>query len=137
MKTFTDSEIEKIIKEINFTKIEGGLVPVIVQDEKGKVLTLAFSNKEAIRKSLETGHTHFFSRSRKTLWKKGEISGNIQEIKEVLIDCDQDSLLFKVHQTGGGCHTGYYSCFYRIFDEGEFKIIGNKLFDPEQVYKKN
>jgi len=134
MKKFTKSEIDRFISEIDFTKLQGGLIPVVVQDENDKILTLAFSNEEAVRKSLETGYSHFYSRTRRTLWKKGEKSGHFQEIQEVLIDCDQDSLLYKVHQITGGCHTGYYSCFYRIFDKGEFKIFDKRVFDPEQVY---
>ncbi len=135
MKKFSKSEIDKIVAELDFSKIEGGLLPVVVQDHKGKVLMVAFANEDAVRKSLETGYTHFYSRSRKSLWKKGETSGHLQEIQEIYIDCDQDTLLIKVHQLGGGCHTGYYSCFYRILDEGKLKIVGRKVFDPEEVYK--
>ena len=90
------------------------LLPAVVQDfESGEVLMLAYVNEEAYNLSLSTGFTHFFSRSRNRLWKKGEESGNVQAIKEVRIDCDNDTVLFKVAQTGAACHTGHYSCFYR------------------------
>ena len=100
--------------EIDFTKIkfdEKGLVPAIVQEESGQVLMLAYMNEESLKKTVETGYTHFFSRSRQTLWKKGETSGNVQQVKELYYDCDGDALLIKVHQTGVACHTGTYSCF--------------------------
>lgn len=134
MKKFSKSEIDKIIAELDFSKIEGGLIPVVVQDEEGEILMLGFANEDAVRKSLETGYAHFYSRSRKTLWKKGETSGHLSEIKELRIDCDQDTILFVVKQTVGACHTGFYSCFYRIFENGEFKEVGKKVFDPDEVY---
>lgn len=97
------------IKKIKFDK--NGLVPAVVQEESGQVLMLAYMNEESLKKTLETGYTHFFSRSRQTLWKKGETSGNVQKVKELYCDCDGDTLLVKVHQTGVACHTGTYSCF--------------------------
>ena len=100
--------------EIDISKIKfnaHGLVPAIVQEESGQVLMLAYMNEESLKKTVETGYTHFFSRSRQTLWKKGETSGNVQQVKELYYDCDGDALLVKVHQTGVACHTGTYSCF--------------------------
>ena len=115
-----------------------GLMPVIRQDYKtGKVLMLAYMNEEAWKKTLETGRVWYYSRSRNKLWMKGEESGNIQEVKEILIDCDNDSVLIKINQVGkAACHTGYESCFYRKIDKDKIKIVDKKIFDPEKVYKK-
>ena len=94
----------------NFSK----LLPVIVQENgSGRILMLAYANLEAVRKTQETGYAHYWSRSRNTLWKKGESSGHVQQITEVLVDCDEDTLLYKVSQTGPACHTGAKSCFFR------------------------
>jgi phosphoribosyl-AMP cyclohydrolase len=114
-----------------------GLVPAIVQDfETNEVLMLAYVNSEAWQKTLETGKATYWSRSRNRLWVKGETSGNVQIVKEILIDCDSDTLLFKVEQKGGAaCHTGYQSCFYRRISGGKEEIIGKKIFDPGDVYK--
>ena len=98
-------------QEIKFN--EQGLVPVVTQAENGEVLMLAYANKEALRLTLQTGKAHYFSRSRQKLWLKGETSGNIQEVQEVLIDCDQDAVLYRIKQKGVACHTGNRSCFYR------------------------
>ncbi len=116
----------------------GGLIPVIAQDwESGEVLMLAYMNKEAWEKTLSTGKVHYFSRSRQKIWLKGESSGNVQLVKEIYIDCDEDTLLIKVEQLGGAaCHKGYKSCFYRRFKDGKFEIVGEKIFDPEVVYGK-
>ena len=93
---------------------ERGLVPVVVQDAKTKeVLMLAYANEEALRKTFETGYAHYWSRSRRKLWMKGETSGNVQKVLEVRIDCDNDAILYIVEQKGVACHTGNYSCFYR------------------------
>ncbi|MHC1610775.1 MAG: phosphoribosyl-AMP cyclohydrolase [Candidatus Methanospirareceae archaeon] len=110
------------------------LRPVIVQDyETGEVLMLAYMDDEALRLTRETGKAHYWSRSRGRLWKKGESSGHEQLVKDILIDCDEDTILIKVEQIGGACHTGYRSCFYRRIDG---KIVGEKVFDPEEVYGK-
>ena len=90
---------------------EKGLVPAVVQEDNGQVLMLAYMNEEALEKTLETGFTWFYSRSRKRLWRKGETSGNVQKVKAIFYDCDGDTLLVRVHQTGVACHTGTYSCF--------------------------
>lgn len=97
------------LEQIKFD--DAGLVPAVVQDENGQVLMLAYMNEESLQKTLETGFTCFYSRSRKCLWKKGETSGNLQRVKEIAYDCDGDTLLVRVHQTGVACHTGTYSCF--------------------------
>jgi len=136
MKKYSDNDIESFINFLDFTKIEGELIPVVAQDYKSNViLILAFANKEAVRRSLKTGSLHYYSRSRKKIWKKGEESGHFQKIKEILTDCDKDSILFKVKQRGGACHLGYYSCFFNKFEDGKLKIIGNKVFEPDRVYK--
>ena len=122
--------------ELNFDKM-GGLVPAIIQDaETNKVLMLAFMDKNAWEKTLETGKTWFYSRSRDKYWMKGEESGNVQNVKEVFVDCDDDTVLLKVEQIGkAACHTGYQSCFFRKLN-GEVEIVEEKIFDPEKVYKK-
>jgi phosphoribosyl-AMP cyclohydrolase len=123
--------------DMEFDKL-GGLLPAIAQDaETGEVLMLGFMNEEAFRKTLETGRMHYFSRSRGRLWMKGETSGHVQEVKEVLIDCDADTALFKIHQVGGAaCHTGYNSCFFRRLEaDGRVtQIKRERVFDPRQVY---
>jgi phosphoribosyl-AMP cyclohydrolase len=108
------------------------LIPVVVQDAYSKqVLMVAYANEEAVRLTQMTGYAHFYSRSRRKLWKKGEESGHVQKIIEILVDCDEDCLLYLVEQTGAACHTGYRTCFYRNL---EGKIIGEKVFDPSHVY---
>ena len=114
-----------------------GLVPAIAQDAvTGEVLMLAFINRPAIEKTLETGLMHYWSRSRRKLWLKGESSGHTQEVREVRIDCDGDALVFKVKQNVAACHTGYRSCFYRVSIDGQWVEQGEKIFDPEKVYEK-
>jgi phosphoribosyl-AMP cyclohydrolase len=110
------------------------LRPAIVQDyETGEVLMLAYMNDEALRLTRVTGKAHYWSRSRGKLWKKGERSGHEQLVKAIFIDCDEDTILLKVEQIGGACHTGYRSCFYRTID-GE--VVGEKVFDPDEAYGK-
>jgi phosphoribosyl-AMP cyclohydrolase len=111
---------------------KGGLLPVIVQDSKTlEVLMFAYMNEEAFSLTLETGLAHYFSRSRRKLWKKGEESGHFQHVKEARIDCDEDCLLLLVEQDTAACHTGYRSCFYRDIDG---RIVGTKVFEPGDVY---
>jgi len=121
--------------EPNFKKT-GGLVPVIAQDwQTGEVLMLAYMNKEAWQKTLETGKVHYFSRSRGKLWLKGESSGHVKIVKEIYLDCDEDTVLIKVEQLGGAaCHKGYRSCFYRRLEGDKLVTVGKKIFDPEVVY---
>lgn len=116
-----------------------GLIPAIVQDHQtGEVLMMAWMNRDSLEKTIATGKTHFFSRSRNKLWLKGESSGHIQHVKSISTDCDQDVLLIKAEQVGAACHEGYRSCFFRQHQAGaaDWKILGEKLFDPEKVYKK-
>lgn len=112
------------------------LIPVIVQDIRtNEVLMLAYMNREAITKTFSSGQTWFFSRSRNTLWHKGETSGNVQHVEEVYFDCDADTLLVKVRQQGAACHEGYKSCFhYRIEPEGKVALVGELVFNPAEVY---
>ena len=109
-----DEPIEKVDWEKN-----GGIVPVVVQDTEGEVLTLAYMDREALRRTLETGYAHYYSRSQRRIRMKGEVSGNTQRVKEIRIDCDGDALLLIVEQKGPACHTGNYSCFYRKLGEPE------------------
>jgi len=115
-------------------KFADSLIPVIVQDARSHdVLMMAYANEEAVRLTQETGFAHYYSRSRKKLWKKGEESGHFQKVMRILVDCDGDCLIYEVEQTGAACHTGYASCFYRTL---EGVVIGTKIFDPEMVYGK-
>ena len=121
--------------QLDFNKT-GGLVPAIVQDnETSEVLMLGYMNREAFDATLSTGKATFYSRSRQTLWVKGETSGNVQLVKEIRIDCDDDTVLVKVEQLGGAaCHTGHRSCFYKKVENGIIRIIGEPVFDPKEVY---
>ena len=123
--------------ELDFAKSDG-LIPAIAQDWKtGEVLMLAYINKLSWEETLKSGNATYWSRSRNKLWKKGEESGNVQKIKEILVDCDDDTVIFKVEQIGGAaCHTGYRTCFYRKIDGAELKTVGEKVFNPEEKYKK-
>ncbi|MBN1800909.1 MAG: phosphoribosyl-AMP cyclohydrolase [Candidatus Lokiarchaeota archaeon] len=137
MKKFSQQEIDKFVSMLDFSKIEGGLVPMIAQDYlSNQVLMLAFANEAAVRQSLETGIACYYSRSRKKLWKKGEESGHVQEIQQVFVDCYMDTILLKVKQNVAACHTGHFSCFYREFTGAGFTIQGEKIFDPDEVYQK-
>lgn len=113
-----------------------GLIPAIIQDaETHEVLMMAYMNAQSLQATIETGKTHFWSRSRQKYWMKGESSGHTQLVREVYIDCDQDTLLIKVTQTAGACHEGYHSCFFRKRDvRGEWQVVGKKVFDPDKVY---
>jgi phosphoribosyl-AMP cyclohydrolase len=126
--------------DINKIKLdEKGLMAAIAQDEKtGEILMIAWMNREALEKTLATRKAHYWSRSRNKPWFKGEESGNIQEVKNIFIDCDNDAILMKVNQIGGAaCHTGYKSCFFtEILKDGSLEVKGMKVFDPEEVYKK-
>lgn len=127
--------IKEFIAEVKFDS--QGLVPAVIQDYRsGEVLMVAYMNEEALRLTLEQGETHFFSRSRRKIWHKGETSGHVQKVREIRLDCDSDCLLVKVEQVGGAsCHTGYRSCFFRRLDyEKGFVVDGVKVFDPEKVY---
>ncbi|MDD4801626.1 MAG: bifunctional phosphoribosyl-AMP cyclohydrolase/phosphoribosyl-ATP diphosphatase HisIE [Syntrophomonas sp.] len=111
---------------------EQGLVPAIIQDfQRGQVLMMAYMNREALEKTLSTGKTWFYSRSRQSLWNKGETSGSYQTVKEIFYDCDEDTLLITVEQAGAACHTGHYSCFYRNADGEE---TASRIFDMAEIY---
>lgn len=113
---------------------ERGLVPVVVQDFKTKdVLMVAYMNREAFELTLKTGKAHYYSRSRKKLWFKGETSGHTQDVRAIHLDCDNDTVLILVDQEVAACHTGYWSCFYRAWSEG-WKVVGKKVFDEEKIY---
>lgn len=115
-----------------------GLLPAIVQDAtSGKVLMLAYMNELAWQTTLATGKAHYWSRSRQQLWLKGETSGHIQQVREVYLDCDLDTILLKVEQIGGAaCHTGHASCFYRRYQDGRLEVVEDLKFDPAEVYRK-
>ena len=120
------------------------MIIAISQDsETSEVLMVAYMNEEALKKTLETKKAHYWSTSRNKLWLKGESSGHIQFVEEVIVDCDEDAILLKVKQEGGACHTGYYSCFYRkidlddldkLNDTEKLEKIGKKIFEPEEIY---
>jgi phosphoribosyl-AMP cyclohydrolase len=116
----------------------GGLLPAIAQDaQTGEVLMLAYMNAESYAETQATGQAVYYSRSRKKLWRKGEESGNVQVVKAIYLDCDRDTILLSVEQVGGAaCHEGYKSCFFRQVTPEGLKIIAEKVFDPEKVYKK-
>ncbi len=126
---FNEETMGLFLKKIDFSK-QGGLVPAIAQDYFSKeVLMLAFMNEEALRQSVSSGYAHYFSRSRNKLWKKGETSGNVQEIKDIFFDCDNDSILLKVIQKGPACHTGHKTCFY--------SKVNNKLIKRDYLENKD
>ncbi len=127
------------LAELNYRHVVNGekLVIAIAQDyETGEVLMVAYMNREAFKKTIETGNAHYWSTSRNQLWFKGESSGHVQEVKEIFTDCDQDAVLLKVKQLGAACHEGYYSCFFReVVDNGQkLEIVKEKVFAPEKVY---
>ncbi len=113
-----------------------GLIPAVVQDAKGEVLMVAYMNREALAETIETGYGTFYSRSRQTMWRKGESSGHRQRVLELRVDCDLDCIVMKVEQTGGACHTGYYSCFYRKIEDGQITFAADPIFDADAVYHK-
>ena len=123
--------------QLDFKKT-GCLIPAIAQDyATGEILMLAYMNREAFDATLSSGQATYYSRSRQTLWIKGETSGNVQLVKEIRIDCDDDTVLLKVEQLGGAaCHTGHRSCFYKKLENGSIRVIGEPMFDPKEVYKK-
>jgi len=124
--------------KLNFEKM-GGLIPAIAQDYlTGEVLMVGFMNEDAWRHTLASGEATYFSRTRQALWTKGKTSGNLQIVKEIRIDCDDDTVLLKVEQVGGAsCHLGYKSCFFKKVDadKGTLQVIGKPVFDPKDVYK--
>ena len=121
----------------DFAKGEG-LLPAIAQDaETGEVLMMAYMNPESYAETLATGRAVYYSRSRQKLWRKGEESGNVQQVRSIFVDCDADTILLKVHQIGGAaCHEGFKSCFFRQVTPEGLSVIGERVFDPKQVYGK-
>jgi phosphoribosyl-AMP cyclohydrolase len=124
------------VEQINWTS--DGLVPAVTQDAaSGRVLTLAWMNREALRKTVETGEAHYWSRSRAKLWHKGEESGHVQKVRSVRLDCDEDVVLLEVEQKGGiACHTGRESCFFRKLENGQWVATDPVLKDPREIYGK-
>lgn len=126
--------MENLVNELTF---KDGLIPaVIVNAEDNKVLTLCYLNEDALQKTLDTGYVHLFRRSKGRLMKKGETSGHTQKVEELRVDCAGNSLVIKVHQKVAGCHKGFMSCFYRLYqpETDTFVDDGNKVFDPDDVY---
>jgi phosphoribosyl-AMP cyclohydrolase len=125
------------MRMLDFDK-SGGLLPAVAQDaDTGEVLMLAWMNRAAYEETLRTGRACYFSRSRNRLWRKGEESGHVQEVRGVFIDCDADTILLQVHQVGGAaCHEGYKSCFFRKVEGDDVRVVGERVFDPAQVYRR-
>lgn len=128
--------LDKTISQLTFN--DQGLIPAICVDAgSGKILMMAWMNADSLRDTVKSGKTHFWSRSRQKYWMKGESSGHTQEVKSIRTDCDQDTLVIEVEQHGAACHEGYYSCFYRRLDDtGSWQVTDEKLFNPDDVYKK-
>lgn len=123
------------IDELRFN--EQGLIPAVVCDhETGEVLMVAWMNEEAAKHTADTGKATYWSRSREKLWVKGETSGNVQKVHWIRTDCDADVLMIGVEQTCGACHEGYHSCFYRELRDGQWEVVEEKVFDPDDVYGK-
>ncbi len=119
---------------------DNGLIPAIAQDaETGQILMAAFMNRQALDLTIQTGYATYFSRKRQKLWNKGQESGHVQKVQQILIDCDQDCLVLKVIVDAGQCHVGYQSCFYRALKKGnskELEFIAEKVYNPKEIYKK-
>jgi phosphoribosyl-AMP cyclohydrolase len=128
---------EDPVSIVDFAK-GGGLVAAIAQDDaSGEILMVAYMNEESLRRTLESGEVVYWSRSRQKYWHKGEESGNVQNVRELFIDCDADVVLMKVEQIGdAACHTGRRSCFFRKIENGNVEDVGVQVFDPDEVYKK-
>ncbi len=131
------NSIDEIVAQLKFD--DKGLLTAVAQDHKtGEILMLAHMNEESFRKTIESGEAVYWSRSRKKIWHKGEESGNVQKIKELLVDCDGDAVVMKIEQVGdAACHTGNRSCFFRRLENGTLVDVGVKIFDPDKVYKKS
>ncbi|MES2307771.1 MAG: phosphoribosyl-AMP cyclohydrolase [Verrucomicrobiota bacterium] len=134
-----DPEVENGLKLMPKFDANGLMPCVTIDFETERVLMVAYMNEEALRLTISTKKATYYTRSRKKIWVKGESSGHVQEVQEILVDCDQDCIVLKVKQTGAACHTGYPSCFYRRVKPGtqdELEMLGDtKQFDPEKVYK--
>jgi len=128
---------DKLLDQCKFD--DRGFITAIAQDyQTGEILMVAFMNREALEQTLERKLACYWSRSREKLWVKGETSGHFQKIKEIVVDCDMDAVVLKVEQTGGACHMGYRSCFYRrVEEDGSLSVTGEKVFDEGDVYGKS
>ena len=125
------------LQALDFTKNDGLVTAIAVDDERGDLLMVAFMNEQSFKLTLDTGEVHYWSRSRNKLWHKGEESGNTQVLKSLFIDCDGDCVVMRVEQQGGAaCHTGRRSCFFRRLDDGSWTDVGEQVFDPKEVYGK-
>jgi phosphoribosyl-AMP cyclohydrolase len=127
---------ENWLNKVNWA--QDGLVPVVAQEAvSGRVLTVAWMNREALRKTVQTGEVHYWSRSRKKLWHKGEESGHVQKVRAIRLDCDEDVILLEVEQSGGiACHTGRHSCFFQKLESEKWVTTDPVLKDPGEIYKK-
>lgn len=128
--------LEQTIADLKFDA--NGLIPAVIVDADTKqVLMVAYMNDQSLGETVRSGKTHFWSRSRQKYWMKGESSGHTQDVKAIYTDCDKDTLVIEVVQHGAACHEGYASCFYRKLDaEGQWQVVAEKLFDPDEVYNK-
>ena len=125
------------LAELDFTKGGGLVTAIAVDDERGDLLMVAHMNEESLRRTLETGEVHYWSRARGRLWRKGEESGFTQRVRSVWIDCDGDVVVLRVEQRGGAaCHTGRRSCFFRRLDAQGWTVVGERVFDPDEVYRR-
>ncbi len=127
---------ETWLNKVNWA--QDGLVPALAQETlSGRVLTLAWMNREALQKTVQTGEAHYWSRSRKKIWRKGEESGHVQKVISIRLDCDEDAILLEVEQIGGiACHTGRHSCFFQKLEEGKWVAMDPVLKDPQEIYKR-
>ena len=135
-KTGKTGASESWLNKVNWA--QDGLVPALAQESaSGRVLTLAWMNREALQRTVETGEAHYWSRSRKKIWHKGEESGHVQKVKSIRLDCDHDAILLEVEQTGGiACHTGRQSCFFQKLEDGKWVATDPVLKDPQRIYGK-
>jgi phosphoribosyl-AMP cyclohydrolase len=125
------------VDALDFSRNDGLVTAIAIDDASGEVLMVAFMNEQAFRRTLATGEVHYWSRSRGKLWHKGEESGNVQKLLSLFVDCDGDCVLLRVEQVGGAaCHTGKRSCFFRRLDDGTWVDCGVQVFDPDEVYKR-
>jgi len=125
------------LADVDFTKGGGLVTAIAVDDERGDLLMVAHMNEESLRRTIETGEVHYWSRARGRLWRKGEESGFTQRVCSVWIDCDGDVVVLRVEQRGGAaCHTGRRSCFFRRLDGESWTVVGERVFDPDEVYRK-
>jgi phosphoribosyl-AMP cyclohydrolase len=127
---------EAWLNKVNWA--QDGLVPAVAQETgSGRVLTVAWMNREALQRTVQTGEVHYWSRSRRKLWRKGEESGHVQKVKSIRLDCDEDAVLLEVEQAGGiACHTGRHSCFFQKLDGAEWMVSDPVLKDPAEIYRK-